>query len=175
MAANEDGYTSAQSGANRPDEKLYAWALTPSRPQPATMTARDEDAAFERGVRAKNVALAETGDWLHAQWRNIKVGDVVWLKRNAGVPADITLLHATGLNGITYIKTIASDGETNLKSEQACPLLAERCNTLDGIILTQATVVSEDPTIDRHIFGAFGMNASTHRPALVPHVWNRRL
>ncbi|GJN84992.1 beta-lactamase domain-containing protein [Purpureocillium lilacinum] len=29
--------------------------------------------------------------------------------------------------------------------------------------------------VDHHIFGALGMTASTYRPALVPHVWNRRL
>ncbi|UNI18366.1 hypothetical protein JDV02_004639 [Purpureocillium takamizusanense] len=29
--------------------------------------------------------------------------------------------------------------------------------------------------IDHHIFGALGMTASTYRPALVPHVWKRRL
>ncbi|EHK21702.1 uncharacterized protein TRIVIDRAFT_230803 [Trichoderma virens Gv29-8] len=29
--------------------------------------------------------------------------------------------------------------------------------------------------VDHHIFGALGMTASTYRPALVPHVWKRRL
>ncbi|KAK2616985.1 drs2 neo1 protein [Conoideocrella luteorostrata] len=114
--------------------------------------ARDEDTDLERGVRAKTVALAETSDWARTQWQNIKVGDVVRLKRNDGVPADMILLHATGPNGIAYIETMALDGETNLKSKQACPLLAERCNTLDGIKSTQATVVSEDPNIDLYSY-----------------------
>lgn len=29
--------------------------------------------------------------------------------------------------------------------------------------------------VDHHIFGALGMSASTYRPVLVPHVWERRL
>ncbi|KAL5086250.1 hypothetical protein Trisim1_009577 [Trichoderma cf. simile WF8] len=29
--------------------------------------------------------------------------------------------------------------------------------------------------VDHHIFGALGMTASTYRPALVPHIWKRRL
>lgn len=29
--------------------------------------------------------------------------------------------------------------------------------------------------VDHHIFGTLGMAASTYRPALVPHVWKRRL
>ncbi|KAG5976494.1 hypothetical protein E4U55_007305 [Claviceps digitariae] len=91
-------------------------------------------------------------DWTETQWQNVKVGDIVRLRRNDGVPADMVLLHATGPNGIAYIETMALDGETNLKSKQACPLLAERCTNLDGIRSTQAIVVSEDPNIDLYSY-----------------------
>ncbi|KHN94912.1 ATPase, P-type, phospholipid-translocating, flippase [Metarhizium album ARSEF 1941] len=91
-------------------------------------------------------------DWLCVQWQHVKVGDVVRLRRNDGAPADMILLHATGPNGVAYIETMALDGETNLKSKQACPLLAERCNTLDGIKSTTATIDSEDPNIDLYSY-----------------------
>ncbi|KAG5957074.1 hypothetical protein E4U58_006289 [Claviceps cyperi] len=91
-------------------------------------------------------------DWKEAQWQNVKVGDIVRLRRNDGVPADMVLLHATGPNGVAYLETMALDGETNLKSKQACPLLAERCTTIAGIRSTQATVVSEDPNIDLYSY-----------------------
>lgn len=68
------------------------------------------------------------------------------------MPADLVLLHATGPNGVAYIETMALDGETSLKSKQACPLLAERCTSLDGTRSTQATVVSEDPNIDLYSY-----------------------
>ncbi|QPH03861.1 hypothetical protein C2857_000256 [Epichloe festucae Fl1] len=104
----------------------------------------------ESGVCDKLVG--ETHDWTRTQWQNVKIGDVVRLRRNDGVPADMILLHATGPNGIAYIETMALDGETNLKSKQACPLLAELCSTLDGIRSTQATIVSEDPNIDLYSY-----------------------
>ncbi|KAJ4251973.1 drs2 neo1 protein [Fusarium torreyae] len=92
------------------------------------------------------------GDWTSVQWQNVRVGDVIRLRRDDAVPADIVLLHATGPNGIAYIDTMALDGETNLKSKQACPLLAERCNTIEGLRATQATVISENPNLDLYSY-----------------------
>lgn len=86
--------------------------------------------------------------WSKAQWQDLRVGDVVRLRRDQGVPADIILLHATGPNGVAYIDTMALDGETNLKSKQACPLLAKRCDTLPKLKTCNAEIVSEDPNLD---------------------------
>jgi phospholipid-translocating ATPase len=62
------------------------------------------DADLESGVPEAS------GDWLRVQWQHVKVGDVVRLRRNDGVPADMILLHATGPNGVAYIETMALDG-----------------------------------------------------------------
>ncbi|KAJ4864011.1 cation transport ATPase (P-type) domain-containing protein [Trichoderma breve] len=98
------------------------------------------------------LTLDETNDWMNIQWQHVQVGDVVRLRRDESVPADIVMLHATGPNGVAYIETMALDGETNLKAKQACPLLAERCGTVEGLRSTQATVVSEDPNLDLYNF-----------------------
>ncbi|KAM5344777.1 hypothetical protein ACJ41O_010639 [Fusarium nematophilum] len=92
------------------------------------------------------------GEWTSVQWQHVRVGDVIRLRRDDAVPADLVLLHATGPNGIAYIDTMALDGETNLKSKQACPLLAERCGTYEGLRATQATVVSENPNLDLYSY-----------------------
>ncbi|KAH7165665.1 hypothetical protein EDB81DRAFT_261120 [Dactylonectria macrodidyma] len=93
--------------------------------------------------------------WVLVQWDHIRVGDIIRLRRDDAAPADIALLNATGPNGIAYIETMALDGETNLKSKQAPPLLAERCNTLEGLRATRgtgATIVSEDPNLDLYSY-----------------------
>ena len=108
-----------------------------------------EDVALqdlENGATA--VRSDEDGDWMVIQWQDVQVGDVVRLRRDEAVPADMVVLHATGPNSVAYIDTMALDGETNLKSRQACPLLIESCSTMDGLRTTKATVVSEDPNID---------------------------
>lgn len=90
----------------------------------------------------------EDGPWAEIEWQDVRVGDIIRLRRDDPVPADMVLLHATGPNGIAYIETMALDGETNLKSKQACPLLAKRCDTLEKMFDCNATIVSEDPNVD---------------------------
>ncbi|KAF3355700.1 hypothetical protein VdG1_03992 [Verticillium dahliae VDG1] len=92
--------------------------------------------------------VARDGDWSLIQWQDVKVGDIVRLRRDENVPADIVLLHATNPHSVAYIETMALDGETNLKAKRALPMLAEQCGTAQGLKACDATVVSEDPNID---------------------------
>lgn len=86
--------------------------------------------------------------WASIRWEELRVGDIIQLRRDDNIPADVVLLSATGPNGIAYIETMALDGETNLKSKQACPLLAEHCSSLEKMMACEAEVVSEDPNTD---------------------------
>ena len=90
--------------------------------------------------------------WATVKWRNLRVGDVVKLRRNEPVPADMVLLHATGPNGIAYIETMALDGETNLKSKQTTSSLAKACSTEEGIASCNGHFVVEDPNADLYNF-----------------------
>ncbi|KAI0158039.1 phospholipid-translocating P-type ATPase [Hypoxylon sp. FL1284] len=90
--------------------------------------------------------------WAKIKWQDLRVGDIVRLRRDDSVPADIVILNATGYNGVAYIETMALDGETNLKSKQACSLLADRCDTIENMRNCGAEVVSEDPNADLYNF-----------------------
>ncbi|KAL6879133.1 hypothetical protein J3F83DRAFT_725193 [Trichoderma novae-zelandiae] len=114
--------------------------------------ADDEDIVMQEIQEGALARLDETNDWMNVQWQHVQVGDIVRLRRDEPVPADIVMLHATGPNGVAYIETMALDGETNLKAKQACPLLAERCGTVEGLRSVQATVVSEDPNLDLYSY-----------------------
>ncbi|KAG5922662.1 hypothetical protein E4U53_003684, partial [Claviceps sorghi] len=109
---------------------------------------KDAASDLESGGGGGDVEAQGLRDWTGTQWQHVKVGDVVRLRRDDAAPADMVLLHASGPNGIAYMETMALDGETNLKSKQACPLLGGRCGSVAGIRSTRATVVSEDPNMD---------------------------
>ncbi|KAH6724008.1 putative phospholipid-transporting ATPase [Leptodontidium sp. MPI-SDFR-AT-0119] len=96
--------------------------------------------------------LQDSRHWMTLKWRDIKVGDIIKLRRDDPIPADVVLLHADGPNGIAYIETMALDGETNLKSKQAPPPLAKNCSSEEAIASCRAHVVVEDPNIDLYNF-----------------------
>ncbi|PIB02625.1 putative phospholipid-transporting ATPase DNF3 [Cercospora beticola] len=86
------------------------------------------------------------------RWHNIKVGDILKLRRDEPVPADVILLYSNGENGIAFIETMALDGETTLKSKQALPDLLNRCGSVTDLRHVQADLRVEDPNKDLYDF-----------------------
>ena len=91
-----------------------------------------------------------TSPWIKMSWIHIRVGDIIELKRDEQVPADIVILHADGRDNVAYVETMALDGETNLKSRYPVPQL--KCHTLDDISKCRAHFVIEDPNLDLYDF-----------------------
>ncbi|QDS77253.1 hypothetical protein FKW77_003537 [Venturia effusa] len=91
-------------------------------------------------------------DWSTVKWHKLRVGDIVRLKRDEPAPADLVVLHSSGLNGIAYVETMALDGETNLKPKSTTASLAAMCATENGLTTAQAHFVVEDPNIDLYKF-----------------------
>ena len=120
----------------------------------STTVLRAEGALGETQEKGTAVPLASlsTQRWQDTAWKDVRVGDIVRLTRDDAVPADLILLHARGMNGVTYVETTALDGETNLKSKTAVPPIAKACSTVDGIARCDAQVVVEDPNMDLYSF-----------------------
>ncbi|KAG7289187.1 hypothetical protein NEMBOFW57_005550 [Staphylotrichum longicolle] len=128
---------------------------------------RDKPVAGDADVQVTELdsvgaADADVGQWAQIEWQDIRVGDIIQLRRDENVPADIILLHATGPNGVAFIETMALDGETNLKSKQACPLLAKHCSSVASMGECEAEIVTEDPNLDLYNFeGRATVNGET--------------
>jgi phospholipid-translocating ATPase len=92
---------------------------------------------------------SETGllHWKKVQWRSLSVGDIIKVKRDEPIPADIVLLRSNGLteSGITYVETTALDGETSLKRKRIVKSVAEACATPEGLVACSVEFVIEDP------------------------------
>ncbi|KAL7412424.1 hypothetical protein BDY24DRAFT_392878 [Mrakia frigida] len=60
-----------------------------------------------------------TAKWERTLWKKLEVGDVVLLRDDEQVPADIVILSTSDADGICYVETKNLDGETNLKVRKA--------------------------------------------------------
>lgn len=90
-------------------------------------------------------------EWTHTSWKDLRVGDIIRLSRDEDVPADVIILHADGEIGLTYVETMALDGETSLKPKQR-PTGLPDCSTIGSIAACEATLHIEDPNADLYRF-----------------------
>ncbi|KAG8835462.1 hypothetical protein FRC17_003029 [Serendipita sp. 399] len=60
-----------------------------------------------------------TARWERTLWKKLEVGDIVLLRDNDQIPADIVVLSTSDADGLCYVETKNLDGETNLKPRKS--------------------------------------------------------
>ncbi|XP_057443138.1 putative phospholipid-transporting ATPase 9 [Lotus japonicus] len=87
----------------------------------------------------------------YTEWKNLRVGDIVKVKKDEFFPADLLLLSSSYEDAVCYVETMNLDGETNLKLKQGLDVtssLNEDFNFRDF----KATVKCEDPNANLYSF-----------------------
>ena len=90
--------------------------------------------------------------WRTEKWRDVRVGNVVLLKRDNPVPADVILLHVAEPSISAYTETRSLDGETNLKTKKPLAEVSRLCHDLDCVADLSADFVVQDPNLDLYTF-----------------------
>lgn len=72
----------------------------------------------ENGTQAK---IFDRKDklFVETRWKQLYPGDIVQVKADEAIPADILILHSSDLKGGCCVETKNLDGETNLKIKTA--------------------------------------------------------
>ncbi|MCJ1433237.1 hypothetical protein MMC27_002596 [Xylographa pallens] len=107
---------------------------------------------------AVGMLSSEASSWSHILWKDIRVGNIVRLRRNEAVPADLVLLHVEGSHDTAFVETMALDGETNLKGKVCLPCLSQY-RSVDQIVNSSLEVFVEGPNLDLYSFNG-NMTAS---------------
>ncbi|CAH0381708.1 unnamed protein product [Bemisia tabaci] len=72
-------------------------------------------------VNQRKVEIFSKGKLIEEVWSNVCVGDIICLRNNQFVAADILILSTSESHGLCFIETAELDGETNLKCRQCLP------------------------------------------------------
>lgn len=59
----------------------------------------------------------ESQSFLPCLWQDVKVGDIIKVKKDEPFPCDLLMIRCSDSNGICFVDTMNLDGETNLKEK----------------------------------------------------------
>ncbi|KAM6901089.1 LOW QUALITY PROTEIN: phospholipid-transporting ATPase IC [Lycodopsis pacificus] len=100
---------------------------------------------MDKEINNRKCEVLLDGGFQESKWRNLQVGDVVRLKKNDFIPADILLLSSSNPNSLTYVETAELDGETNLKFRLGLRVTDERLQEVRQLAEFNALIECEEP------------------------------
>ena len=102
-------------------------------------------------TRCTQTVPPREGSWGEAFWRDLRVGDIVFIGRDEAIPADVVLLSTHELDGQCYVETQNLDGETNLKLRTA-PCRTRWMRSPEDAAIFRALIETELPNNNLYSF-----------------------
>ncbi|XP_069784802.1 phospholipid-transporting ATPase IC-like isoform X2 [Narcine bancroftii] len=106
----------------------------------------------DREINSRPCQVLVGKSFKFTKWKDLQVGDVVCLKKDEFVPADLFLLSSSKPSSLCYVETSEIDGETNLKYRQALSVTHTNVNTLDQLAKFDGRIICQRPNNDLHSF-----------------------
>ncbi|XP_008012167.3 phospholipid-transporting ATPase IC isoform X2 [Chlorocebus sabaeus] len=117
---------------------------------------------MDKEINNRTCEVIKDGRFKVAKWKDIQVGDVIRLKKNDFVPADILLLSSSEPNSLCYVETAELDGETNLKFKMSLEITDQYLQREDMLATFDGFVECEEPNnrLDKFTGTLFWRNKS---------------
>ncbi|KAL6302940.1 phospholipid-translocating P-type ATPase [Sparassis latifolia] len=127
-AKNADDSVTTLKGTVTGTEDTFAHSYPPRQDEMGSWSGGSGSlAVYQQSVHSQSTVgvldygMRTTGlaRWERTLWKKLEVGDVVLLRENEQIPADIAVLSTSDPDNMCYVETKNLDGETNLKPRKS--------------------------------------------------------